>query len=66
MADLEWRVQASELEIKRRFEPDRSRAIVRHRTDETEAAVFNAPERVLGLAVKYAQAQEQETDIQEF
>jgi len=51
--DLQWRVAASENEIWRRFEPDRTRAIIRKRTDETETAIYRPPERVLGLAVRY-------------
>jgi len=53
MGDLQWRANASEGEIKRKFEPDRTREVVRHRIDETETAIFRPPERVLGMAVRY-------------
>ena len=64
--DLEWRVAASESEIKRRFEPDRSQEVVRRRIDETEAGVFCVPERVMGLAVRYEHPQrEKEADLED-
>ena len=53
LKDLQWRVNASEGELKRKFEPDRTREVVRKRTDETETGIFLPPERVLGLAVRY-------------
>ena len=62
--DLEWRVSASEAEIKRRFEPDRSEEIVRRRIDETETGVFCMPERVMGLAVRYEHPPQEEADVE--
>ena len=49
------RVNASEGAIKRMFEPDRTREVVRRRIDETETGIFLAPQRVLGMAVRYEQ-----------
>jgi len=63
MKDLEWRVAASEGAVLRRFEPDRTRAVVQKRIDETETAVLRPPERVLGLSVRYETPQEQEADL---
>ena len=37
------------------FEPDRTREVVRRRIDETETGIFLAPQRVLGMAVRYEQ-----------
>jgi len=63
MKDLEWRVAASEGAVLRRFEPDRTRAVVQKRIDETETAVLRPPERVYGLSVRYETPQEQEADL---
>lgn len=65
MTDLNWRVQASEAEIKRRFEPQRGREVVQRRLDETESAVHRQPERVVGLAVRYEQQEVAIADIEE-
>ena len=60
---MQWRVNASEGEIKRKFEPDTSIPVVRRLVDETETAVFDPPERVLGLAVRYEQKKVAHVDI---
>eukprot|EP00322_Chrysochromulina_rotalis_P016693 CAMPEP_0115861914 /NCGR_PEP_ID=MMETSP0287-20121206/17904_1 /TAXON_ID=412157 /ORGANISM="Chrysochromulina rotalis, Strain UIO044" /LENGTH=222 /DNA_ID=CAMNT_0003316315 /DNA_START=47 /DNA_END=715 /DNA_ORIENTATION=- len=62
LGDLQWRVNASEKEIQRKFEPDRTREIVRHRIDETETAISKLPERVFGMAVRY-EARKLEDDL---
>ena len=58
MKDLEWRTQASDNEIKRRFEPDHSKQVVRLRADETDTAFSRPPERVMGMCVRYAVKEE--------
>ena len=52
LKDLHWRVQATEKEIIRRNEPDKSKAVVLKHTDETETAVDRVPQRVNGIAVR--------------
>ena len=54
LADLRWRVLASENEIRRRNEPDKGRVHLR-RIDETETALDRQPERIGGLAVRYTE-----------
>ena len=56
LKDLQWRVMASEGEIKRRFEPDlKTNVVACKRIDETETAFEKQPERVLGMMVRYTQ-----------
>ena len=58
-----WRVQATEKEIIRRNEPDKSKAVVLKHTDETETAVDRVPQRVNGIAVRYIEREEVAVDI---
>jgi len=53
IADLSWRVLASEKEILRKFEPERDRPILQRRSDETETAIFEPSVRINGMAVRY-------------
>merc|ERR1712146_872282 len=53
LTDLSWRVNASENEIKRKNEPDRSKKVMLRRKDETESAVYDVAQRVGGIAVRY-------------
>ena len=54
LADLHWRVHASEQAIQRKFEPSRVETIPRRRIDETETALDRNPESVAGMVVRYA------------
>ena len=63
LKDLHWRVQATEKEIIRRNEPDKSKAVVLKHTDETETAVDRVPQRVNGIAVRYIEREEVAVDI---
>ena len=60
LGDLQWRVNASDREVKKRFALDFTvPALVRHRIDETEygyrteTATLKAPESVRGMQVRY-------------
>lgn len=53
LTHLRWRTTASENEIKRKFEPDRTKPIVRNCIDETETAIFKPPMSVFGMIVRY-------------
>ena len=63
LSDLRWRVLASENEIKKRNEPDRTRKVELRRTDETETALQRAVQRVVGIAVRYEEREEREADV---
>lgn len=66
LADLRWRTQASESEVRRRFEPDYDKRIAQLRIDETESAVLRQPERVLGMVLRYpVKALEEAVDMEE-
>ena len=52
LKDLNWRCKASEAQVKERFAPS-TVVLPRRKMDETESAVHRAPERVLGLVVRY-------------
>lgn len=62
LTDLRWRVQASEQEIKRKHEPPQNDKVSLKFIDETESAVLKAPQRVLGISVRY---QEREVAVVE-
>ena len=53
LTDLGWRVNASENEIKKVNEPNMNQIVHLKRKDETESAVSRAPQRVVGVAVRY-------------
>ena len=55
LADLRWRVLASENDIKKRNEPDYTKSVHLSRLDETESALSFAPQRVVGMQVRYAE-----------
>lgn len=63
LADLRWRVMASEQEIKRRNEPQRGQTVELSRLDETETAVHRPPQRVMGISVRYEERPEVEASL---
>ena len=63
LADLRWRVMASEQEIKRRNEPERGQHVELSRLDETETAVHRPPQRVMGISVRYEERPEVEAAL---
>jgi len=65
LADLRWRVMASEQEIKRRNEPERGQHVELSRLDETETAVHRPPQRVMGISVRYEERPEVEAALDE-
>ena len=65
LKDLNWRVMASEGEIRRKFEPDRKRAVICKQTDETETAIGRQPQRVFGVAIRYTQREIEFADLED-
>lgn len=63
LTDLRWRVQASEQEIKRKNEPPQDKQVRISSLDETESAVMKAPQRILGLSVRYEERPKVESQI---
>lgn len=66
LADLRWRVFASDADIRTRNEPKRGDHVELRRVDETETAIDKAPERILGMSLRYVEPPEQIGELEEF
>ena len=64
LADLRWRVMASEADIKKRNEP-KVFSVRLATTDESESAVARAAQRVNGMAVRYEEREETIADVED-
>ena len=62
LTDLRWRVNASENEIKKRNEPITKKVTLR-RLDESESALYQNPERVCGISVRYLETEIEIADV---
>lgn len=62
LADLRWRVMASENEIKKRNEP-KVFGVQLKSIDESDTAIARPAQRVNGLAVRYIEREELEADV---